>query len=144
MVRSRQEDGALCSLGCSPVSLFRCHYMFGHYEESITDAEEALRINVDSVSARGCLGINLVWDRAENRWLIVSLPSGKALYSSGMFEYALLHFYRAIRLSFQNSRQKKKKQFNFKQDFGNLQYFKTGLNGAKNLLEFFSVRLNSI
>ena len=105
VVRSRQEDGALCSLGCSPVSLFRCHYMFGHYEESITDAEEALRINVDSVSARGCLGINLVWDRAENRWLIVSLPSGKALYSSGMFEYALLHFYRAIRLSFQNSQQ---------------------------------------
>ena len=31
--------------------------MFGHYQQSITDAEEALRINVDSVSARGCLGI---------------------------------------------------------------------------------------
>ena len=74
--------------------------MFGHYQLSITDAEEALRINEDSVSARGCLGINLLIQKISFSSLFLS--PGKALYSSGMFEYALLHFYRAIRFSFLN------------------------------------------
>ena len=77
--------------------------MFGHYQLSITDAEEALRINEDSVSARGCLGINLL---IQISFSSLFLSPGKALYSSGMFEYALLHFYRAIRLSFFKSSKK--------------------------------------
>ena len=61
VVRSRQEDGETQQYQLfTCLSFFRCHYMFGHYQESITDAQEALRINVDSVSARGCLGINLL------------------------------------------------------------------------------------
>ena len=82
------------------VVLCRCHYMFGHYQLSISDAEKALRINMDSVSARGCLGINLI---SVELYREHHSPPGKALYSSGMFEYALLHFYRAIRLSSINS-----------------------------------------
>ena len=78
--------------------------MFGHYQLSITDAEEALRINVDSVSARGCLGINLLIQNITLSSLFLS--PGKALYSSGMFEYALLHFYRAIRFAFLNPQNK--------------------------------------
>ena len=54
----QEQAGAPSYISCWAVWLFRCHYMFGHYQQSITDAEEALRINVDSVSARGCLGIS--------------------------------------------------------------------------------------
>ena len=49
----------------------------GNYAEAITDAKEALKKNSWSKEARHNLG--------------------KALYASGQFEAALLHFYRASR-----------------------------------------------
>ena len=59
------------------ISPKRCFYHFGEYEASIKDARAALRVNPVSLAAIHSLG--------------------RALYSSGRFEYALVHFYRALR-----------------------------------------------
>ena len=55
----------------------RCFFHFGEYDASIRDAKAALRLNPVSLAAIHSLG--------------------KSLYSSGRFEYALVHFYRAWR-----------------------------------------------
>ena len=55
----------------------RCYFHFGEYEAAIKDARAALRMNPVSLAAIHILG--------------------KSLYSSGKFEYALVHFYRARR-----------------------------------------------
>ena len=57
--------------------LCRLHLNFGNYEQSVDDAKSAIKMNFSSISARQNLG--------------------EALYSSGEFESALLHFYRAAR-----------------------------------------------
>ena len=54
-----------------------CLFSIGKYEDAISDAKAALMKNSLSMEARHNLG--------------------KALYSSGQFETALLHFYRASR-----------------------------------------------
>ena len=58
-------------------SYSRCLFSMGKYEDAISDAKAALMKNSLSMEARHNLG--------------------KALYSSGQFETALLHFYRASR-----------------------------------------------
>ena len=55
----------------------RCYFHFGEYEASIKDAWAALHLNPSSMAAMHSLG--------------------RAFYSSGRFESALVHFYRARR-----------------------------------------------
>lgn len=73
--------GDTCFMNCDgDIQCFipkRCFFHFGEYDASIKDARAALRVNPASLAAIHSLG--------------------KSLYSSGRFEYALAHFYRALR-----------------------------------------------
>ena len=55
----------------------RCFIVLGRNEESVDDASKAVEINTESFQVREALG--------------------KAFYSAGCFEHALLQFYKANR-----------------------------------------------